>query len=143
MHPKKKADEPAPAPQEPVAPAPAVEANERPPVLAGITAKMKAVKVGDGEGKRTKFTPTRTDKPFYVSPGETNLKVSKVEKEQYADITGVGASSSVKNIAIGARVWVVFLNDNTKCFCPSLSNVQKNFEDNLDNIEKIIPALVE
>eukprot|EP00808_Paulinella_micropora_P028059 g14982.t1 len=105
--PKKKADEPAAAPQEPApAPAPAGEAKEQPALLAEITAKMKAVKVD--EGKKSKFTPTRANQPFYVSPGETKLIISKVKKDQYEDIMGLGAASSVKNIITGVRVWVFF-----------------------------------
>eukprot|EP00808_Paulinella_micropora_P025558 g27.t1 len=141
MPPKKKAEEPAPAPQEP-APAqePVAEAKAPASVLAGITEKMKEV---DLSGKKTKFTPTITKKSFYVSPGENKLKVSKTKEEKFEDITGVGAASSVKNISTGDRVWVVFLTDKTKCFSPSLANVQKNFEDNLEKIEKIIPAIIE
>eukprot|EP00808_Paulinella_micropora_P027072 g64031.t1 len=116
MPPKKKEEEPAPAPQEPVAPAPAVEAKEpvapaqapadeakAEPKFETATAGMAALTVTE---KKIKFTPTKAENQYFLRGDEKNMLISMDRKAGDAAITGMGARSTLKSVSKGDLVWI-------------------------------------
>eukprot|EP00808_Paulinella_micropora_P004256 g31101.t1 len=104
MPPKKKEEEPAPAPQEPVAPAqaPADEAKAE-PKFETATAGMAALTITE---KKIKFTPTKAENQYFLRGDEKNMLISKDRKAGDAAITGMGARSTLKSVSKGDLVWI-------------------------------------
>eukprot|EP00808_Paulinella_micropora_P021805 g79382.t1 len=146
MPPKKKQEEPAPAPQEPAVPvaepAEPVAEEKKVDMFNEITAGMALMNTGGADGKkgRTKGTPTMSENTFFISGEEKKFVISFVQVDGSTAIRALGLKTTISAIHTNDLVWVVYLKDNSTFFSPSLSNIQSVLKNKLDQVAKIIPA---
>eukprot|EP00808_Paulinella_micropora_P011123 g9014.t1 len=143
MHPKKKADEPAPAPQEPVAPAPAVEAKVEEKDVGEARQKMDEVSLnvgGSGSGSG-KYTPIKITGGFFLEMKDDDLTLfsKKQDGKELPNLEVVGSKSSTKRLISGQTMWVSFFDDGSQVCHPTLYDSYVHGKDKVA-LKKIIKA---